>query len=117
MTSGETLRVQQRVQDAERGDAPGVAQRPVHADRPADVVDDDRDVVDAERGEEAVEHVLEEGEVVADVERLGRPAVAGQVDRHDAVGGGEVRHDVAPQQRRGRPAVHEQHRRAVPASR
>jgi hypothetical protein len=86
----------------------------VQAHRPAQVVHRDRQLLDAELGEEPVQSLLEEAEVVRGVERLVRPAEAGQVERHHAVGRRDRRHQVPPQVGRSRPAVQKQDDRPGP---
>ena len=106
------LGVEQGVQERQPGEPVAVAQRPVHPDRPSEVVHGKRDAIDRERVEQPVDRGREEGEVVARAQRLVGGAEARQVDRDDAVALGDRGHDVAPQEGRGGPAVDQQHGRA-----
>jgi hypothetical protein len=110
---GRELRVDERVQQGQAGDPLGVADRPVKADRTAEVVHGEPELVDAERRQQAVDGALEEVEVVADADGLVRDAEPGQVRRDHAVAASDRRHHVAPEVGGGRPAVQQQHGRPV----
>ena len=83
------------------------------ADRPTEIVDREPDLLDAELCEEEIERAAEELEAVADAQRLVRRAEAREVRRDDAIGARDRRHDVAPEEGGGRPAVQQQHRRTL----
>jgi hypothetical protein len=85
----------------------------VHADRPAEVVHHQAEVVQPEPLDERVEHGREQLEGVRAVDRLAGRAEAGQVGDDDAVVRRQHRRDVPVEERRRRPAVQEQQRRAV----
>jgi hypothetical protein len=69
----------------------------VQADRTAEVVYGEPDLVDVKGGQHAVDGALEEVEVVAHAERLVGHAEAGQIGRDHAVGARDRRHHVPPQ--------------------
>ena len=67
-------------------------------DRAAEVVTRDRNLVDAELVEKAVDSLLEELEVVVRALWLVGSAEPGQVERDHAVGAGDRWHHVAPEE-------------------
>jgi hypothetical protein len=68
----------------------------------------------AELGERPADEVRLLADGVA-VTRLLRPAVAEQVDAHDAMVAGEVRHDAVPPVHRAHPSM-EEHERSAPGA-
>jgi hypothetical protein len=105
--------VEQRVQQRERAHAVRVIEREADADRAAEVVDREVDTVDPERVEEATNGGGEERQVVRHVRGLRGHAEAGEVKREDALPAGDRGHHPTPQERRRRPAVQQQDRRAA----
>ena len=86
---------------------------PVQPDGATQVVHHKPDLRQAQRVEELLQDALEEAKAIGRIKRLIRLAKARQIERDGAVGGADGRQDVAPQKRRGRPAMQEQDRRAA----
>ena len=111
-------RAEQGVERGQRLDPLGVADRPLAADRPADVVDDEVTALDLERLQRLAEPAGEARPGVVELGRAIGEAEAGEVERHRAQPlVGERRHHLAVQKRARRHPVQEHDDGPRPCSR